>query len=554
MNATILDLLARSPRAALAADVAIRATLVLGAAAVAALALRRSSAAARHLAWCLGLGAALVMPVMSLALPGWDWRILPAAGDDGLPSRTSTAHSPAPRSTSASLAPQALDELALEEEQAPRDAAPATGRPRRPTVSAPIATPAGRWWRVRVPAPSWSWLWATWLAGALAILSTPLAGWIALRRLARDAGPYRIAGKQGAWPKGAVEQSVDLALTRGTLLRGKVIEEGTGRPIAGAVVTVSPAAIPRDPGRGMAGFAVTGADGTYRIAAPQEPCYLNVQSSDDYVLREINDVTGTLPGTRRRRDRLYTHGIRAIEVKPGAPDEFDFSLRRGVTVHGRVLDPEGRPVADAWFYSRIVLKSMPTGSWRIWYVIDDRDRGHVRDGRFTLHGLDPAVDAISVSFLEPDRKLGATARFSAKMAAAGEVTVRLEPCGRAMARLLGPDGKPLDRYPASDLVSMVATPGPTRSGSASKDGPLFAAESSVYRIDPVNFRADLESDAQGRVTFPALIPGASYRIVDGTPAFGGGEPVIRREFVVAAGEAVELGDVLIVKPRRRNGQ
>jgi hypothetical protein len=370
-----------------------------------------------------------------------------------------------------------------------------------------------------------------------------------------DPGPYLIAWKQGQWPKGGVEQSVDLALPRGTLLHGKVAEADTGRPIAGAVVEVMPAAIPRDPGRGLAGFTVTGADGTYRIAAPQEPCYLCVQASDDYVLREINGVMGTFPNPNRRRDRLYMHGMRAVAVKPGGPDEFDFALRRGVTVHGRVLDPDGRPVPDAWFYSRLVLKSMPTGGVRSWYVIDDRDRCHARDGRFTLHGLDPADNAeVPVFFLEPDRKLGATARFSAKMAAAGDVTVRLEPCGRAMARLLGPDGKPLDRYPASDVVSMVAIPGPTRSGGAAQDGPLLASESHAFHIDPVNFRADLESDARGRVTLPALIPGATYRIVDLVQTAGSFDAVVRREFVVGAGEAVELGDITIAWRRRRPGQ
>src|SRR5262249_27997186 len=62
MNALLLNLLARSPRDVPALDVAIKATLILAAAGVAALALRRSSAAARHLAWHLGLGAALALP------------------------------------------------------------------------------------------------------------------------------------------------------------------------------------------------------------------------------------------------------------------------------------------------------------------------------------------------------------------------------------------------------------------------------------------------------------------------------------------------------------
>ena len=40
--------------------------------------------------------------------------------------------------------------------------------------------------------------------------------------------------------------------------------------------------------------------------------------------------------------------------------------------------------------------------------------------------------------------------------------------------------------------------------------------------------------------------------MDVVPGADGVEAVIRREFVVAAGEAVELGDIIIARPRRRN--
>jgi hypothetical protein len=99
---------------------------------------------------------------------------------------------------------------------------------------------------------------------------------------------------------------------------------------------------------------------------------------------------------------------------------------------------------------------------------------------------------------------------------------------------------------------MIITPGPPDRGSPVKDDSLSADESSLTRLDSVNYGADFQSDAQGRVTWPVLIPGASYRIVDRTPAFGGGEPEVRREFVAGAGAAVELGDILIARPRRRN--
>ena len=99
---------------------------------------------------------------------------------------------------------------------------------------------------------------------------------------------------------------------------------------------------------------------------------------------------------------------------------------------------------------------------------------------------------------------------------------------------------------------MVITPGPPLQGREAKDGPLFAEDAGVVSLDPVNYGNDFQSDAQGRVTFTALIPGANYRIQDITPVFGGGEPAIRKEFTVKPGEALDLGDIVIARPRGRN--
>jgi beta-lactamase regulating signal transducer with metallopeptidase domain len=57
-----------------------RATVLLVLAAVAVLALRRASAAARHMAWALALAGMLVLPALSLAAPRWElpWVHVPA--------------------------------------------------------------------------------------------------------------------------------------------------------------------------------------------------------------------------------------------------------------------------------------------------------------------------------------------------------------------------------------------------------------------------------------------------------------------------------------------
>ena len=94
---------------------------------------------------------------------------------------------------------------------------------------------------------------------------------------------------------------------------------------------------------------------------------------------------------------------------------------------------------------------------------------------------------------------------------------------------------------------MVVTPGPPSSSAQVRAGALAADEDALGRVDPVNHGNGLVADAQGRIALPALIPGATYRIIDRTGVAGDG-PQVRREFVVGPGEAVELGDVLIQKP------
>jgi beta-lactamase regulating signal transducer with metallopeptidase domain len=53
-----------------------KATLVLAAAALAAWALRRGSAARRHLVWTMAMGALLALPALSLGLPEWEPALL----------------------------------------------------------------------------------------------------------------------------------------------------------------------------------------------------------------------------------------------------------------------------------------------------------------------------------------------------------------------------------------------------------------------------------------------------------------------------------------------
>ncbi len=60
----------------------------------------------------------------------------------------------------------------------------------------------------------------------------------------------------------------------------------------------------------------------------------------------------------------------------------------------------------------------------------------------------------------------------------------------------------------------------------------------------------MAADADGRVVLPVLIPGATYRFTDRAPKQG---PIVRRlvrEFTVKSGATLDLGDIVIEKPRQ----
>jgi hypothetical protein len=358
--------------------------------------------------------------------------------------------------------------------------------------------------------------------------------------------PYLHAGQTLAWPREATEQAVALALPRGVLIRGKVTEEGTGQPVADAMVSFSLA-------RPGGGWALTKPDGSFAmvIGTGAQPGHLTVQApGEDYRLQAISGArlsAGNVPGFRH-----YAHAFLPYDPKPGAePPEIRVALRRGATVRFRLIGPNGEPVRDVRVYSRAVLGPTAASADRMWWPATFEV---ARRGDFEVHGLDPDTE-IPVHFLQPESKLGATARISGKMAAQGPVTVRLEPCGTAMARLVGPDGQPVTGQPRGLSVTMAITPGPPTGAAPLRTGGLAADEAALSRIDPVNHANPLVADVQGRITLPALIPGATYRIIDrsavAAPDVGEG-PQIRREFTVGPGEAIELGDVLIAGPQRRN--
>jgi RNA polymerase sigma factor (sigma-70 family) len=353
-----------------------------------------------------------------------------------------------------------------------------------------------------------------------------------------EGSPYLIPRIEVAWPKGALRQPLDIKLRRGVLIRVKVTEQGTGRPLAGSTIEPHFANGPQDVQACREASVASGGDGTIQVVVPPGQGHLLVFGPTPDYLLEVIGLRMLLYG-RPGGDRYYAHKIIPYEAKAGdRPHEVTAALRPAKTLKGRVLDPQGQPVAHALMITRLHIEPF-NAFWR-------GDLGfalHARDGRFELHGVDPEGSA-PVFFLDPDREWGATFEASGKRAGE-DGTVQLQPCGRAKARLVGPAGQAVAR--AHPWLEIVATPAGTEfSRDRKEQGQLSPDVALLGSVDPKHYRYKQRplTDAEGRVAMPALIPGAPYRLLDRSDP----KSPVRKEFTVQPGEIIDLGDIPIHKP------
>jgi hypothetical protein len=351
--------------------------------------------------------------------------------------------------------------------------------------------------------------------------------------------PYLVPHLGFAWAKGTVRKVMDLPLPRGVLIRGTVTEQGTGRPLGGASVQYIPVKNRDDVLHGWQAVVASHVDGSFQIVVEPGKGHLFIYGpTSDYILEAIGDRTlyrGEPGGTR-----YYAHRIVAYDVKAGDPPRtLTAALRPGQTVRGRVVGPEGQPVEKAAIITTLHFNYFHL-NWRGDITLD------ARDGRFELRGLDPEK-AARVSFLDADHQWGAAVELSGRQAGQ-EVTIQLQPCGQAKARFVGLDGKPLAKY--FPHFEILGTPGPHEHDLRPESKPMLAADAAyIVNLDRKHYWNSRFTDAEGRITLPNLIPGASYRISDSSTVNVPDKGVqVRRDFTVKLGETLDLGEILIEKP------
>jgi hypothetical protein len=351
--------------------------------------------------------------------------------------------------------------------------------------------------------------------------------------------PYLTLQKRNVpWPEKAASQKLKMALPRGVLVRGKITEQPSGRSVEGASVQYySHAGNPHDREDIVTrwqGTVVSSGDGAFAIAVPAGKGTLLVHGpTPDYVQQVIgsNQLYYGRPGGKR----YYVHASIPLDLEPGAEThEVTASLQRGVTVRGRLVGPSGKAVEDALMLTSLYISPLNV-NYRALPL-------KVREGWFELPGCHPETST-SVYFLDPKNRLGAVLEVSGRMAGPQTLEVRLAPCGSATARFIDPQGKPLVNFQPG--LKIIMTPGlgtfrPPRPGESRE---WLADEDFVGNFDRLNYWwPGPRTDQQGRCTFPALIPGANYRLDVFDKA---ASKWVTKDFSVASGETLQLPEMVI---------
>ena len=350
---------------------------------------------------------------------------------------------------------------------------------------------------------------------------------------APEGQPYLGVSKELTWKKGSVRQTLDFALPRGVLVRGKVTEARSGKPIEGCQILYAPLQQARfDPSfsvlTGEWSTVVSRSDGSYSIPVPEGAGHLvATKASPEFILSEYGSQTlvGGAGGLRK-----YAQAVVPIEARKGN-DRVDvaIALRRGATVKGQVIGPDDKPVAEGAIITRfnVDAQAQRWGGFPI----------PIRDGRFVLPGLE-SDRAYSLVVQDAKRRWGASIEVSAKATGTEPLTIRLTPCGLVKIRLVDSSGKPVAGYRAA--LQLVLTPGRFQCDfDGSVRGDDLAADAGPG-LGYSSYMGGPPTDDLGGATFTGLIPGATYRLLTTERDNISIDSKVLKDFQVASGQTLEL--------------
>lgn len=241
-------------------------------------------------------------------------------------------------------------------------------------------------------------------AGLLARVEALAEGFLPLTQGSSDA-PW-----QGAEVVPGKPLDLDLVLRRGGRVHGRVLVRGSGRPLAGATVSVLPARRGSSWPRVPVSPATTDAAGDYSLQGLPVGRYVLLPRHPDHYLAEL-----ARPGAGAYGPGMAGASAPAaltIVVTGDETDlERDLELVPGLVLRGRVVDSEGRGVQGAWVQARGYGVGQVAWAWGVGGHRPEPLATSGEDGAFEARGLPPRDDWVLYA-----RKEGYVGSFSDPLA------------------------------------------------------------------------------------------------------------------------------------------
>ena len=332
--------------------------------------------------------------------------------------------------------------------------------------------------------------------------------------------PYPTASfTEPAGTPGLDPSTIDFSLKRGILVRGRLVEKGTGRPVKGSVSYF--AFLDNSHAADFPGFKEAvyeprvwaKPDGRFEVAALPGEGFLAARAELDAGYREavgVESIRGmnprqpfsALPGFVSPNNY---HTLAGVNLEAGVEVATrDIELDPGRSLPGSVVDPDGRPISGC------VVQGLAD---RVFLLPRPLDTPH-----FEATGLDPSKPRRIYAFHD-GRKLAGS--LLVRGDEPGPLVVALQPRGTIVGRVVDDEGRPLTKIQMMDL------------------------RESEFKPDRGLLFAEINVDADGRFEVP-VVPGLSYRAYadERTGSLLG---KFFEGVKVAPGQSLDLGD-LKLKP------
>jgi protocatechuate 3,4-dioxygenase beta subunit len=244
-------------------------------------------------------------------------------------------------------------------------------------------------------------------------------------------------------PKASKRQPaiIELKLKRGILVRGRVTDKATGKPLKASIESYAlrdnPHAkdFPAFDGA-YAPRTFTDENGHFEITTLPGPGFLAARATADGYLSSVG--AETIPGMNPRLpfsampgffSPSSSHVIAALDPEPGAePVTCNLQCDPGRSLSGTVVDPEGRPIAGVWAHGLRPVQSTKHPA--------------LASDRFHAIALDPKHPR-RLYFFHEGRELAGS--VVVKGDEPGPIVIKLQTQGVITGRIVDDDGQPKTR-------------------------------------------------------------------------------------------------------------